>query len=82
MNNLKPVFRTGKEMKALRERQIEEAEGGSPTPQKQKPAPKKGMSQADFSGYACGGKVKKYAAGGSVRGCGVAQKGKTKGRNV
>jgi len=31
---------------------------------------------------ACGGKAKKMASGGSVRGCGCAVKGKTKGRMV
>lgn len=31
---------------------------------------------------ACGGKVKKMASGGSTRGDGCAQRGKTKGRNV
>ena len=31
---------------------------------------------------ACGGKTKKMAAGGKVRGCGVATKGKTKGKMV
>jgi hypothetical protein len=31
------------------------------------------------AGMACGGKVKRYASGGKVRGCGVAMKGKTKG---
>lgn len=29
---------------------------------------------------ACGGSVKKYASGGSVRGDGVAQRGKTRGK--
>ncbi len=32
------------------------------------------------AGMACGGKVKKYASGGSVRGCGIASKGRTKGK--
>lgn len=31
-------------------------------------------------GLACGGKVKKHAAGGKVRGCGAAMKGYTKGK--
>lgn len=31
-------------------------------------------------GMACGGKVKRYASGGSVRGCGIASKGHTKGK--
>ena len=33
-------------------------------------------------GYCGGGKMKKYASGGSVRGCGIAQKGLTKGKMV
>jgi len=33
-------------------------------------------------GMACGGKVHKMASGGKVRGCGVAQRGLTKGRMV
>jgi hypothetical protein len=32
------------------------------------------------TGMKCGGKVKKYAGGGKVRGDGIAQRGKTKGR--
>jgi hypothetical protein len=31
-------------------------------------------------GMACGGKVKKHAGGGKVRGCGAATKGHTKGK--
>lgn len=31
------------------------------------------------AGLACGGKVRKMASGGKVRGCGIATKGKTKG---
>lgn len=34
------------------------------------------------AGMKCGGQVKKFAKGGSVRGDGVAQRGKTKGRNI
>lgn len=82
MSDRKIVFRTGKETKAHWDSEIEKAMGE--TPQRAKPPEgsktRKTMSQADFSGYMCGGKVKKMAAGGSVRGCGIAQKGKTKGR--
>ena len=35
--------------------------------------------QAPFPGMKCGGKVKKFAKGGSIDGC--ATRGKTKGRN-
>ncbi len=34
------------------------------------------------AGLACGGKVKRYASGGKVRGCGMATKGKTKGKMI
>ena len=33
-------------------------------------------------GHCGGGKIKKMAAGGKVRGCGIAVKGKTKGKMV
>lgn len=38
--------------------------------------------RSEAEGMACGGKVKKMAKGGKVRGCGCAVKGKTKGRMV
>lgn len=44
----------------------------------EKPAAKKPAVKK----MACGGKAKKMATGGKVRGCGVATKGKTKGKMV
>lgn len=56
------------------------------------PSPPPAKKQANFlnprsvnaerekeAGLACGGKVRKMASGGKVRGCGIAMKGKTKG---
>ena len=49
--------------------------------QAKKPAAKKPAAKKMASG-GCAAKPKKMASGGSVRGCGVAVKGKTKGRMV
>lgn len=58
-----------------------------PKRRKERPSPvfREGMDMPvepdDASvGMKCGGKVKKYAGGGKVRGDGIAQRGKTKGR--
>lgn len=40
------------------------------------------MEGKESEAMACGGKVKKMASGGKVRGCGIAVKGKTKGKMV
>lgn len=42
----------------------------------------KTSSESDSPGYKRGGKIKKYAKGGSIRGGGCESKGKTRGRFV
>ena len=43
---------------------------------------KSDMTKLKSGGMTCGSKTKKYAAGGKVRGCGMATKGLTKGKMV
>lgn len=49
---------------------------------KMSPASYAKMESKEPKGYCGGGKMKKMAGGGSVRGCGIAVKGKTKGKMV
>ena len=43
---------------------------------------KTNLTKLKSGGYCGGGKMKKMAGGGSARGCGIAVKGKTKGKMV
>ena len=43
---------------------------------------KSDMTKLKSGGMTCGSKMKKYAAGGKTRGCGMATKGLTKGKMV
>jgi hypothetical protein len=59
---------------AILQQQLEDAGADGNSPQQPAPGSQPGMKR--------GGKVKKMASGGSVRGCGMATKGKTKGRYI